>query len=172
MGKITLVRSDCLVADAAWDAALGTVRTVCDGLNAADKRGWARLFNWLRRKEAGECCEVSVTFPRHGKHHRLVFALLNAVFDSQERFEDFEQFRYWCAVGAGWVTWAAAPKGGVVPIPRSISYAKADEAEFSQYHAKVVEFLRGPHAGPYLFPHAPPAALDAYLALIDEFEVT
>ncbi len=170
MGKITLVRSDEDIPDESWEHGLRLVRTCVDGLNQDDKRGWARLFNWLRKKEPGECCELTITFPRHGKHHRLVMAMLNAIFDSQERFDDFEQFRYWCAVGAGWVIWAASPKGGVVPIPRSISYAKADEAEFSSYHVKVVEFLRGPHAGPYLYPHAPQAALDAYLALIDEFE--
>jgi hypothetical protein len=170
MGKITLVRSELQSSDHAWEIAVGTLQTVIDGLNQDDKRGWARLFNWLRKKEPGEICELTITFPRHGKHHRLVMAMLNAVFDSQERFDDFEQFRYWCAIGAGWVTWAAGPKGGVVPIPKSISFAKADEQEFSQYHAKVVEFLRGPYAGPSLFPHAPPAALQAYRDLVDEFE--
>ena len=170
MGKITLVRSDEDIPDESWEHGVRLIRICVDGLNADDKRGWSRLFNWLRKKEAGECCELTITFPRHGAHHRLVFALLNAVFDAQERFDDFEQFRFWTSIGAGWVIWAAGPKGGVVPIPKSISFAKADEQEFSQYHAKVVEFLRGPHAGPYLFPHAPPAALQAYRDLIDEFD--
>jgi hypothetical protein len=75
------------------------------------------------------------------------------VFDAQEKFSDFEQFRYWLKVGAAWVTWAGGPRGGVVPIPKSISYAKADEEEFRQYHEQVMEFLRGEHAAPYLWKH-------------------
>jgi hypothetical protein len=41
----------------------------------------------------------------------------------------------------------------VVPIPKSISYSKADEEEFRLYHAKVVDFLRGPHAAKYMWKH-------------------
>ena len=30
-----------------------------------------------------------------------------------------------------------------MPIPKSISYAAADQHEFEQYHGKVMAFLRG-----------------------------
>lgn len=56
-------------------------------------------------------------------------------------------------VGAGWVDWCAGPKGGVVPIPKSISYSKADQEEFTKYHERVMDFLRGGHAARYLWKH-------------------
>ena len=86
------------------------------------------------------------------KRERILRAA-EALFDAQERFEHFDQFRYWLKVGAGWVTWAAGPKGGVVPIPKSVSYRKADQQEFMDFHERTVAFLRGPHAAVYLWPH-------------------
>ena len=40
-----------------------------------------------------------------------------------------------------------------IPIPKSISYAKADEANFRTFHDQMVSFLRGDHAAHYLWPH-------------------
>jgi hypothetical protein len=85
-----------------------------------------------------------------------------ALFEAQERFEHFDQFLYWIKVGAAWVTWAAGPAGGVVPIPRSVSYAAADQEEFEDFHQRVVAFLRGPHAARYLWPHLKDKA-DGYM---------
>ena len=46
---------------------------------------------------------------------------------------------YGSKVGSGWVDWCAGPKR-VIPVPRSISYRKADQAEFERYHGLVMEF--------------------------------
>lgn len=105
--------------------------------------------------EPGELIHVETVFPRSGPFHRFHMAMEQRLFDSQDRFTVFEQMRYWLKVGAGWVTWAAGPRGGVVPIPKSISYAKADEEEFRQYHEQTMQFLRGPHAAKYLWSHLP-----------------
>lgn len=40
-----------------------------------------------------------------------------------------------------------------MPIPKSISYAKADENEFRQYHDQVMTFLRSGHAARFLWKH-------------------
>ena len=68
-----------------------------------------------------------------------------------------------------WVTWAAGPKGGVVPIPKSISYAKADEEEFRRYHEQVVDFLRGPHAATFLWKHLGGQAGEMMNTILDGF---
>lgn len=53
-----------------------------------------------------------------------------------------------------------------------MSYAAADQAQFEQYHAQVVEFLRGEHAAPYLWRHLPAGRaaemMDAILKGFDE----
>jgi hypothetical protein len=96
-------------------------------------------------------------------------AIEQQVFDAQERFQDFEMFRYWLKVGAGWVTWAAGPKGGVVPIPKSISYANADQEEFIRYHEAVIVFLRGEHAAPFLWRHLKGGSHDMMESILEGF---
>jgi len=123
------------------------------GFVKEDDARWRRFWKRMIALEPGEMFVVETVFPRSGPYHRRHMAIEQALFDAQERFIDFEQFRYWLKVGSAWVIWAAGPAGGVVPIPKSISYAKADESEFREYHVKVIEFLRGDHAAKYLWRH-------------------
>ena len=124
-----------------------------DGFNRDDKRAWRRFLKRLMGLEPGEMALIEARMPRSGPYHRRHMVIEQAVFDAQERFQNFEQFRYWLKVGAGWVDWCAGPKGGVVPVPKSISYASADQEEFTRYHEAVMEFLRGPHAAKFLWRH-------------------
>lgn len=152
MAQITLVRTDHeLPADP--EAARQLLFGVVDGFTQQDKRAWRRFWRRFLGMRPGEMATAEWRFPRSGPFHRFHMRLEQGLFDHQDRFTNFEQFRVWLKVGAGWVDWCAGPKGGVVPIPRSISYAKADEDEFRRFHDQVMEFLRGPHAADYLWPH-------------------
>lgn len=153
MSKITITRSNLAMPAAGLEAARAILFGVIDGFTQDDKRAWRRFWKRLVGLEPGEMAVAEMAFPRSGAFHRRHMKIEQTIFDGQERFEDFDQFRYWLKVGAGWVTWAAGPNGGVVPIPKSISYAKADEEEFRRYHDKVIAFLRGPHAAKYLWKH-------------------
>lgn len=153
VAEITLVRQPGAIPESDREAARRVLFGIVDGLGERGKRQWRGFFNALMRLEPGELVEIRTHRARSGPFHRRHFSIEQAVFDGQERFEIFEQYLYWIKVGAGWVTWAAGPKGGVVPIPRSVSYASADEDEFRQFHEKVMQFLRGPHAAAYLWPH-------------------
>lgn len=70
---------------------------------------------------------------------------------------------------AAWVVWVPGPKGGIVPLPRSVSYAKADQAEFEKYHAAVMNFLRGQYAAPYLWKHLGEKSHDMMNTILDSF---
>lgn len=159
MAAINLMRTDAAPPNEQDRGALRRFLTgYIDGFNRDDKRAWRRFLKRLMGLEPGEMALIEARMPRSGPFHRYHMALEQRLFDAQERFDNFEALRYWLKVGACWVTWAAGPKGGVVPIPRSISYAKADEEEFRRYHDQVVGFLRGEHAAKYLWPHLTPAA--------------
>lgn len=154
MGSITVVRTDQQLPDSkAMESASALLFRAFDGADKQSRSAWRRLWKRLIAFEAGEFMRVDVVQPRSGRFHRYHMAIEQSLFDAQERFTDFEAMRYWLKVGAGWVTWAAGPKGGVVPIPRSVSFRKADEDEFQQFHAQVLSFLRGEHAAKYLWPH-------------------
>lgn len=155
MTEIVLVRSDAApISEHDAAAARKVLFGQVDGLSEQHRKSWRRLWNWfLKSAEPGEMVEIKTHRERSGPFHRRHFKIEQTLFNSQERFEHFDQYLYWIKVGAGWVIWAAGPSGGVVPIPRSVSYAKAEEDEFQEFHARVMQFLRGPHAARYLWPH-------------------
>lgn len=125
-----------------------------DGLGEKGKKQWRRLWNRLLKLEPGEMVTLTSHQERLGWYHRKHMALEAAVFEAQERFEAFEQFRNWLKVGAGHCDWCPGPRGGVIPVPRSTSYAKLEQADMEQFHVNAVAFLRTPHAIKTLWPQA------------------
>lgn len=142
-----------------------------DGVDDASKRSWRRFWGRLSKAELGECVFIKTNNPRSGPFHRRHMAIEQAVFNAQERFTDFQQFRVWLKVGAGHVDWVAGPKGAVIPIPKSISYSKLDEDGMREFHEKTVAFLRDPHALKVLWPKASAQKREEGLnAILDDFE--
>lgn len=164
MSDITLVKqhpAEIPKADA--DAARRVLFGIVDGLGERGKKQWRRFVNGLLRLEPGEMVDIKTHKARLGWYHRKHMAMEQSVFEAQERFEMFEQFRNWIKVGAGFVDWHPGPKGGVVPIPKSIAYDKLEQAEMEEFHENVVTFLRQPHAIKTLWPKVPP--IDRELAI-------
>jgi hypothetical protein len=131
-------------------------RVFLAGLRGVDVRNHARWKQFLKRMfsmEDGEIAEVATRIPRSGPFHRFHMAIGQAVFDAQDRFTQFEQFRNWLKIGAGHVEWVPGPKSGIVPLPKSISYAELEEPEMREVHEAMMAFLRAPHASFYLWKH-------------------
>lgn len=170
MAKITVMRTDVsLPTGLALDGARTLLFRALDGFREDDKRAWRKFWKRLLTADAGEIFEAEMAFPRSGPFHRRHMSIEARAFDSQDKFKDFDSaFRPWMKIGAGWVTWAKGPKGGIVPLPRSISYSAADQAEFEEYHLAVVEFIRGEHFGRYLWPHLSVEALQDMIEWIVE----
>ena len=157
MSEITLIRQreriDPRDADAARRVLFGQV----DGLGEKGRKAWRRFVNGLFKLEPGECVEIRAHKARIGRNHRRHMLMETRVFEAQERIESFDDFRTWLKIAVGHVTWMAGAKGGVVPVPRSISYSALEEGEMQELHDRMVEFLRSEHAGKYLWPHLPPS---------------
>lgn len=146
---------------------------IVDGLGERGKRQWRRLWSNILRLEPGEMVDIKTHQARLGWYHRKHMALEQALFGSQERFEEFESFRTWLKVGSGFVDWFPGPKGGVIPVPKSISYSKLEQGEMEQFHNDAVAFLRTEHAGKTLWKHLGPTAriemLETILASFGEW---
>lgn len=168
MSAINILRTDKELPD--MEAAGQFLFGAIDGFTREDRRAWRSFWKRVKNMEPGELARIEAVMPRSGPYHRRHMAIEQAVFDGQERFANFEQFRYWLKVGAGWVDWCAGPRGGVVPVPKSISYAKADQEEFTRYHEAVVDFLRGPHAAKFLWRHLGESAHEMIDRILTEFE--
>jgi hypothetical protein len=172
VSKLTIVRTDIeMQSGVALDSVRSFLFGVLDGFGQDDKRMWRRFWKRVTSAEPGEMFNVEVVSPRSGKFHRFHMALEQSLFDAQERFQDFEMFRNWLKIGAGWVEWVPGAKGGIVPLPKSISYAKADEDEFQKYHSAVIAFLHSGHPAKYLWKHLDQPARDEMMErILQEFE--
>lgn len=170
MSKITICRTDFALPDEkALEGARALLFGALDGFSREDKSAWRRFWKWVTRMEPGEIALLEMAFPRSGPFHRRHMKIEQTVFDAQDRFGSFEMFRDWLKIGAGWVDWVPGAKGGIVPLPKSISYAKADDEEFRKYHEQVMAFLRGPHAAPYLWRHLGEEASEMMETILERF---
>ncbi len=157
MSEITLAkRTDAELTQQQKDVLRLALFEMIDGLSESDQKSWRRFWNWILKAGSGEIFSIETWTPRVGWFHRKHMAMESKVFKAQERIKNFEQFRCWLKIGAGFVDWMAGPKGGVVPVPRSISYKKCDEDTMRNFHDDAVAFLRTEHAQKYLWPHLSP----------------
>lgn len=125
------------------------------GATDKDTRAWYRFWRAMNESGSGEYFSFKLERQRQNWRHKKHMGMISKVFDAQERFTDFEQYRLWLKVGSGFVDWCGGPKGGVFPVPKSISFDKCSEDEFIEFHDNVCTFLRTEHAAKYLFPNSP-----------------
>lgn len=154
MAKLTVCRTNIAMPTGAFlEAVRNFLFGSIDGATKEDKKAWRLLWKRLMAMEPGEFALLETVFPRSGPFHRRHMKIEQVVFDAQERFVNFDMFRDWLKIGAAWVVWVPGAKGGIVPLPKSISYAKAEEDQFRLFHSQVMGFLRSEHAAPYLWRH-------------------
>lgn len=100
----------------------------------------------LKSYKIGETYKAKITKPRNYEFHKKFFAFvhfcyyhmpdtLNEIIKSEEDMLDFIK------IGVGhcksWIT----PKGDKVYIPKSISFAKMDGAEFDKFYRECLDFV-------------------------------
>lgn len=75
---------------------------------------------------------------RNPAFHRKAFSLLNAIFQNQDGFENFELFRAWITMKAGYVITGAAPNGVTVFMPESLAFEKMKQERFEKWFQDVI----------------------------------
>lgn len=149
----TMIMRDASVAISEADRHAAS-KVMQQGLRGVDDKHharWLRLLRDMFSLQDGEVVQVGSKVPRNTEFHRRHMALEQAVFNAQRRFQEFEQFRNWLKIGAGHVNWVPGAKGGIVPLPKSISYIELDDAEMQRVHDAMLEFLRTPQVSRYLW---------------------
>ena len=94
----------------------------------------------LKGIKQGETVSVEVRQPRNVYHHRKFFALLNLVFENQEKYETVEQLLTIFKIGTGHYE-TMVMKNGLAYIPKSISFAKMDQGEFEEFWDKCIKLI-------------------------------
>lgn len=97
----------------------------------------------LRVFSEGEVVSIELPKrPRNVNHHRLFFGLLNLVFENTDgRFVSVEHLLTAVKIGTGHADLIALRDGTEIWHPRSISFAKMDQAQFRAFWDKAVDWI-------------------------------
>lgn len=106
---------------------------------------------WFSKVRLGQPVTASVRLPRNGKFHRRFFAMLDVAYSNHDWPEietkfgkartSPEMFRKYVIVKAGHYEADLTPHGEIRVVPKSISWAKMDEAEFSRLYSDVLDVI-------------------------------
>jgi hypothetical protein len=141
------------------------------GFGQKGERAYARFLSAVRNLEHGEMLAFSYKIPRAPKLHKLYFVTLAAVFEQQEQFNDFDQFRKWAQVGAGHAEFVPGPAGRMVALPLSVDFESLDEVEFAEIYEAVKAFLRTERATNFLWGHLTEGDQISMIAsILEQFE--
>jgi len=98
----------------------------------------------LKRLAVGEALEFEYKLSRNYKFLQKFFVFLKAVYDIeaiQQEFSSPEHLRAALTIQAGYFEIVIGFDNKPFVIPKSISFAKMDEAEFDQFYAKIMKVV-------------------------------
>jgi len=104
-------------------------------------------FDEKKKLRMGQIYAAEIRVPRNFEFHKKFFALINAGYSllperAQNGFRSVEGFRQYITVAAGYYTTYYSPRAkDWVEIPKSISFASMDEAEFSKCYDAVKDAI-------------------------------
>ena len=105
------------------------------GLVATDDASEAAL----KSVKMGECVEVKIKKPRNLQQHRLFWKLMETVCQNQEHYKTAEEvctaFKFAC----GHYDTLRTKRGDVL-VPKSIAFAKMDQAAFGEFFKNAIDF--------------------------------
>ena len=101
----------------------------------------------LKKIRAGQIVQVEYKQPRNVQFHRKFFALMNLVFENQDRYEQFQYFLNEIKFRVGHADQQIID-GHVVFTPRSISFPAMDNTSFETFYSRAIDvvlahFLQG-----------------------------
>lgn len=98
------------------------------------------------RLKQGDALRVKTAKPRNPRFHALFWALMtklheNLPDDKRERYPTVELLASWFKVATGHCDSFILEGKGTVYVPKSISFAKCDDVEFSQFFDRCADLI-------------------------------
>ena len=94
---------------------------------------------------SSDIVEITVKKPRHVRHHRKFWAVLGVVARNTE-YEKSDILLDYIKVRLGYVDWFSfKTSDGIalnVPRPKSISFKKMDQVEFSEFYERAMTVIQ------------------------------
>jgi len=109
------------------------------GLVPTDDEGIAYIY----KRDAGAILQCDVKTVRNYENHKRYFKFLQITFDMQEHFTEFEYYRHWLTMKAGYFDTIVAPNGNAIYKAHSLSFADMDEDIFKKVFSSSIDvFLK------------------------------
>lgn len=102
---------------------------------AADSAADEELLEQLK---PGDVVTAEIKKARNPAFHRKGMGMLRELFNNQEQFDNFDQFRKWLQIKAGVVDTIIGPTGKVYYEVKSLSFADMDDVEFSEVFEALI----------------------------------
>ncbi len=88
---------------------------------------------YLKRFKIGSTFKAEVKMKRNGKHHRLGMALLQTVFNNQDRYDTFDSFMIEVKILTGYTDTHISLNGSISFKVKSIAFDQMDELDFGRW---------------------------------------
>lgn len=98
-------------------------------------------YEKLKKIKPMELLECEIKKPRNYKFHKKFFALINMVFQNQERYSNIDDLRQDLTIEAGFFTIREDMQGNSIKKANSISFANMEEKDFNEYYSKVLDCI-------------------------------
>jgi len=115
--------------------------TIVKQLNNTFKVAYDSDYDKMKRIKVGDFLECEIKKPRNYMFHKKFFALLNMVYQNQERYNNIDHLRNDITIEAGYYTLRHNLEGKDVYEADSISFSKMNEETFSEYYSKCLDVI-------------------------------
>jgi len=94
---------------------------------------------YIKKLKPGADVEVDIRRPRNVQFHKKWFALAKVVFDNQEQYGDFDEFRKELTMLSGWWKEHHHASGKISYAAKSIAFDKMDEEQFTEMFDRSID---------------------------------
>ncbi len=113
--------------------------TIVKQLNNTFKVAYDSDYEKMKRIKVGDFLECEIKKPRNYRFHKKFFALIQMIFQNQERYNNVDDLREDLTIEAGYYVKRENIKGELIKRAKSISFANMEEHEFSDFYSAVLD---------------------------------
>lgn len=116
--------------------------TIVKQLNNTFKVAYDSDYETLKKIKVGDLLECEIRKPRNYKFHKKFFALLNLVYQNQERYSNIDDLRHDLTIVSGYYTERVDIQGETLKKANSISFAKMSEDDFTKLYESFLTSIQ------------------------------
>ena len=115
--------------------------TIVKQFNNTFKVAYDTDYDKMKRIKVGDLLQCEIKKPRNYQFHKKFFALLNMIYQNQERYNNIDHLRNDLTIEAGFYTLRQNLKGEEIYEADSISFSKMTEEKFEDYYSKCLDVI-------------------------------